>query len=58
MHLNMTGTPTTNYILEWTTDLANWSNACILSGSDGSFQWVDLCATNDSRRFYRLRLDP
>jgi hypothetical protein len=57
MQLNMTGTAGTNYILQWTSDLAGWSNLCTVSGSDGTFRWIDPCATNGGQRFYRLRLD-
>ena len=54
----MSGTPGTNYILQWTSDWGGWSNLCTLSGTNGLFWWVDPCATNGSQRFYRLRLAP
>jgi hypothetical protein len=58
LHLDMTGTPGTNYVLEWTSDWLAWSNLCNLSGSNGCFWAVDPCATNGGQRFYRLRLAP
>jgi hypothetical protein len=56
VQLNMSGTAGTNYLLEWTSDWVGWSNLCTLSSADGSLSWVDPCATNSNRRFYRLRL--
>jgi hypothetical protein len=58
VQLTMSGTPGTNYILEWTSDWVGWSNLCTLSGADGCFGRVDPCATNSSQRFYRMRLGP
>ncbi len=58
VQMAMSGTPGTNYILQWTGDWAGWSNLCTLSGADGLFWAVDPCATNAAQRFYRLRLAP
>ncbi len=58
VQLGMTGTPGTNYILQWTSDWLAWSDLCTLSGSDGLFWAVDPCVTNGGQRFYRLRLGP
>jgi hypothetical protein len=54
----MSGSPSTNYILQWTADWVAWSNLCTLSGAEGQFREVDTSATNGSQRFYRLRLAP
>jgi len=56
LQLNMSGSAGSSYILQATSDLVEWSNLCTLSGADGSLSWVDPCATNGSRRFYRLRV--
>jgi hypothetical protein len=58
LRMTMTGTPCTNYIVQWTSDLLAWSNLCTLSAPDGCLQVVDPGATNVPQRFYRLRLAP
>ena len=58
VQINMSGSPGTNYLLQWTTDWLKWSNLCTLSGANGLFWTVDPCATNTAHRFYRLRLAP
>ena len=56
--MNRSGTPGTNYLLQWTSDWLGWSNLGTLSGTSGCFWRVDPSATNASQRFYRLRLAP
>ena len=58
VQLNMSGTPSTDYVLQWTSDWVAWSNLCTLSGTNGLFWWLDSSATNARQRFYRLRLSP
>ena len=58
MQFSMSGTPSSSYIVEWTSDLVGWSNLCTLSGTNGLFLWVDACATNGGQRFYRMRVGP
>jgi len=58
VQMSMSGTPGTNYLLQWTSDWVGWSNLCTLSATNGCFWWVDPCATNDGQRFYRLRPGP
>ena len=55
MQLEMTGTPSASYDLDFTGNWLNWSNLATLSGSNGLFQYVDDGATNSPRRFYRLK---
>ncbi|HOC56685.1 MAG TPA: immunoglobulin domain-containing protein [Verrucomicrobiota bacterium] len=58
VHLGMSGTPGSSYLLQWTGDWLAWSNLCTLLATNGSFWWVDGSASNASQRFYRLRFDP
>jgi len=56
--LNMSGTPYTNYTLQFTTDWANWSAITVLSGTNGLFQYDDFAPTTNASRFYRLVVGP
>jgi hypothetical protein len=57
--LNMTGTPTTNYVLQSTANLQQgWIDIATLSGTNGVFQYTDLSAATNAQRFYRLRVAP
>jgi hypothetical protein len=58
VQLFMSGTPATNYVLEFTGDWLGWSNLTTLSGANGLFQFNDPAATNKDQRFYRLRVGP
>jgi hypothetical protein len=54
MQLSMTGTPNRSYVLQATTDWQSWTNLCTVSSPDGCYIFTDP-ATNNSRRFYRIR---
>ena len=56
--LNMSGTPYTNYVLDFTTNFTDWSSLGTLSGTNGTFQFSDPSPVTNSERFYRLRLGP
>jgi hypothetical protein len=56
--LNMSGTPYTNYVLDFTTNFTDWSSLTTLSGTNGVFQFSDPSPITNSERFYRLRLGP
>lgn len=58
IRLSMSGTPTTNYLLQYTCDWTGWTNLCTLSGSNGLFWWTDPSTSIQPRRFYRLRVAP
>jgi hypothetical protein len=58
LQLNMSGTPYSNYVLEITGNLMNWAPLTTLSGTNGSFQFIDPSPTTNAVRFYRLRLGP
>jgi hypothetical protein len=55
----MSGSPNTNYVLEFTTDWLSWFPLITnLSGPEGLFQYDDTSAISNSESFYRLRLGP
>ena len=58
LQLNMSGTPYTNYILEFTTNWTSWSTSSTLSAPSGIFQFSDPSVSSNAERFYRLRLAP
>jgi sugar lactone lactonase YvrE len=58
LQLSMSGTGFTNYVLEFSTNLANWVPLSTLSSSNGFFQFNDPSASTNTERFYRLRLGP
>ena len=60
IQLFMSGTPYTNYTLEFTPDLGaiSWNPLTNLSGTNGLFQFNDFSSTSNSQRFYRLRVAP
>ena len=58
LQLSMSGSATTNYVLQATTDWVTWSNVCTLSGANGQFWWTNCSPTAAPCRFYRLRLAP
>ena len=58
VHLAMSGTPGSNYVLQCSTDWTGWSNLATLSGSTGRFSYNDPAATNTAQRFYRLQFSP
>jgi sugar lactone lactonase YvrE len=59
LQLNMSGSPNTNYVLEFTTDWLSWFPLITnLSGPEGLFQYDDTSAISNSESFYRLRLGP
>ena len=58
LQLSLSCAAGSSYVLEWTSDWLGWSNVCTLAGTNGSLLWVDPCATNIGRRFYRLRVAP
>jgi sugar lactone lactonase YvrE len=58
LQLNMSGTPGTNYVLEFSSDLAHWAPLSTLSSSNGLFQYDDSSPATNAQRFYRLRLGP
>ena len=50
------GTPGIPYKLQSSPDLANWLDLATLpAGTNGVFQFLDTAATNDAKRFYRLK---
>jgi hypothetical protein len=55
LKLFMSGTPDTNYLLEVSATLTNWSPLTALSGTNGQFQYVDPSPATNAERFYRLR---
>jgi len=57
LHLNLSGSPYTNYILEFTSTWTNWTPLATLSAPNGLFSYTDPFPTN-AERFYRLRLSP
>jgi sugar lactone lactonase YvrE len=58
LQLSMSGTAFTNYVLEISTNLANWTPLSSISSSNGFFQFNDASAATNAERFYRLRLGP
>jgi sugar lactone lactonase YvrE len=56
--LNMSGTPYTNYVLEYTRDWTSWLPLATLSGPSGTFQYTDPSPVTNTERFYRLRVAP
>ncbi|PWU19573.1 MAG: hypothetical protein C5B50_06315 [Verrucomicrobia bacterium] len=56
--LNMSGTPYTNYTLQFTTDWTTWNPLATLSGTNGLFQYDDFAPTTNANRFYRLVVGP
>jgi hypothetical protein len=57
IHLYFFAWPGVNYTLQATTDLlsSNWQNlSTLVPAMDGTFDYVDLAATNYPGRFYRL----
>jgi sugar lactone lactonase YvrE len=56
IQLNMSGTPYTNYTLEYTRDWTNWQQLTTLSAPSGSFQYTDPSPATNIMRFYRLKL--
>ena len=58
LQLYMSGTPNTNYVLEFTTNWVDWAPLTTLSGPDGLFQFNDPSPATNSERFYRLRVGP
>jgi hypothetical protein len=58
LQLAMSGTPGTNYVLQYTRDWSGWTNLATLSGTDGLFQYSDPAVTNTDQRFYRLKVGP
>jgi len=57
-HFLMSGTPYTNYLLEFTADFTNWNSLVMLSSSNGLFQFTDPSPATNAQRFYRLRPQP
>jgi hypothetical protein len=55
LRMKLSGEANATYVIEWTTDFLNWSNLCTVSSSDGALQFIDTQATNDVKRFYRVR---
>jgi hypothetical protein len=58
LQLNMSGTPYTNYVLEFTSNWTNWVPLSTLSTPSGLFQYNDPSAATNAERFYRLRVGP
>jgi hypothetical protein len=58
LQLSMSGTPYSNYVLEFTSTWTNWAPLTNLSGPNGLFQFIDPSSTTNPERFYRLRLGP
>ncbi len=58
VELTMSGSPYTNYLLQYTTDWTNWTTLTTLSSTNGVFQFDDTSAVTNTARFYRLRLAP
>jgi sugar lactone lactonase YvrE len=56
--LNMSGTPYTNYTLQYTTNWTAWTPLATLSGTNGFFQYDDPAPASNASRFYRLQLGP
>ncbi len=56
--LNMSGTPYSNYVLEYTADWSNWAPLSTFSAPSGLFQYNDPSVVTNADRFYRLRLAP
>lgn len=54
----MSGTAGGRYVLQWSGDLASWSDLCDAPAGNGLFWCVDPGATNGGQRFYRLRAAP
>jgi hypothetical protein len=52
-HLNSTGPDGAWFCVQYTTDLLNWQPICTNQVVNGSVDFVDPDASNDSRRFYR-----
>jgi hypothetical protein len=55
LQLLFSGAPGQDYVIEASTNLASWTPISVLSGGNGPLPFVDLAATNFSRRFYRAR---
>jgi sugar lactone lactonase YvrE len=58
LYLSMSGTPYTNYVLEFTADWTNWTPLTTLSATNGLFNYTDPSVATNAQRFYRLRLAP
>jgi sugar lactone lactonase YvrE len=58
IQLSMLGTPYTNYVLQFSSNLVNWADLLTLSGPNGVFQYNDPSASTNSEGFYRLHLVP
>ncbi|HZQ47972.1 MAG TPA: hypothetical protein VFC07_13220, partial [Verrucomicrobiae bacterium] len=58
MQLSLLGTAGSNYVIQATTNLAppaTWVNLSTnMAGTDGTFQYIDVGATNIGQQFYRL----
>jgi hypothetical protein len=57
--LGMTGTPYSNYVLQYTPDLQQgWNDLATLSATNGILRYTDPGAVTNAQRFYRLRNGP
>jgi hypothetical protein len=56
--VQLTGAPGYNYLLQFSTNLTDWSPAAVLANTNGTVRFSDLAVMNFSQRFYRALLAP
>jgi hypothetical protein len=54
VNLSVSGAPGLLYLLEASTNLANWTKVGVRTNAVGTFQFTDTAATNYATRFYRV----
>jgi hypothetical protein len=47
-----------SYLIQYSTNFVDWTNAATLNYSNGLVPWVDANATNSPYRFYRGQMAP
>jgi len=52
-NMMLAGSVNSNYLIEASTDLVNWTPIVYLTSTNSSFYFTDPSATNFNRRFYR-----
>ena len=58
LQLVMSGSPNSNYVLEYTTNWMNWTALTNFASASGLFEFDDTSVATNRYRFYRVRLVP
>jgi len=54
----LAGTPGDLYLIQFSTNLIDWSDGSTVTNLTGSIQYIDAQSSNYVQRFYRCRLLP